>query len=144
MIRAAGRCNGQPEALAHADRELPDRSLRGVSDTDTFEEFGGIVVGAFHCDRESEVIERGVSVVEAGGFGKYAESLTDGPRIFLWIVTKDRNLSGGPTNEIEEDIDRSRFASTVWSEKAEDLAIFDLEGDITDGFDGSKPFREGS
>jgi hypothetical protein len=115
-----------------------------MAESGTFEEFGGIVVGAFHCDRESEVIERGVSVVEAGGFGKHAESLTDGPWIFLWIVTKDRNLSGGPTNEIEEDIDRSRFASTVWSEKAEDLTIFDLEGDITDGFDGSKPFREGS
>jgi hypothetical protein len=142
QVGTTDECNGQSEALAHAGGERSDSSFGGVSDTDPLEKFGGVIVGAFHRDRESEVIERSVSTIKSRRFGEHTESFTNGSWIFLRVVAEDGDFAGSPADEIEENIDRRRFTGTIRAEKAEHLASFDLKGDITDGLNGIEPLRE--
>src|SRR5215471_18967846 len=54
-------------------------------------------------------------------------------RVLLHIETGDVGFPRRWGQEAGEDAHRGRFASAVWTEKAHDLAFFDLERDVVNG-----------
>ena len=107
--------------LAHHQVELLDQ--RGL-------------VGAIDAPAQvAEVLERlssGEPVVEGEFARQIPDPSVDRHRIDRRLDAEDEGFARGRSDEVQHRPDRRRLAGAVGPEKAEDLALFDLEVDIDD------------
>jgi len=135
-------CKGKGETLALAGGEGFEAGIGFVCEGEAVEELRRRDGAGVECGEEVEGFARGDGVLEGGGLEDGADGALDGGGMEAGVEAGDVDGAGIGKAKAKGTLEEGGFAGAVGTEKAEDFAGEDVEGDGIDGADGAVGFDQ--
>src|SRR4029077_16469281 len=141
-FRIVYESHGKGKPLLLATGKLFVKRVALIFEAEALEQFLGLAAPLVKAREQAQRFHDAKLVGKGSGLQGGTDLVLESGRFALGIETADGNAAAIGIAKAFQDLDGGGFAGTVWPEQTEDLALFDIEADATNGFHIAVSFYE--